>query len=113
MAELVEERDPALLDVAVDVLPAGRVAGLDGADHGPGAGLDQLDPAVGAEVDPLGRHERRILHEDEVDLVLEPIVVPAEPVADPLGLGERAPDLVAWRVDRHLDAEGLVHAHAG
>jgi hypothetical protein len=48
VAELVEEGDPAFLDVAVDVLPFGgvEVAGLDRADQGPVAEVFELDDAV-------------------------------------------------------------------
>ena len=74
--------------------------------------LDELDHAVVGHLDAVGRDELGVL-EDPRDLVVEAVVLPAEPVLDLLGLGQRAPDLVARGVDGDLDAERLVHAHAG
>ena len=113
----MEERDPAFLDVSVDVLPLGRVevAGLGDADQRLVAPLDQLRGAALDELDPVGRDRVRVLDEDELDLLVEAVGLPPEPVPDPLRLGQLAPHDIPGRIDLDLDAVRLVHAlaHAG
>jgi hypothetical protein len=52
---------------------------------------------------------RRVLEEDDLDLLLEPLVLPAEPVADLGRVAQRAPHGVDRRVDHDLDDDGIAH----
>jgi hypothetical protein len=117
VAELVEEGDPALAHVLVELVPVGS-AKRAGPDHDhagtrPVIGeLDRLMVLAVVEVQESGRLLAGVVDEDVADLALEAVVVPAEPASDPLGLGERAPDGLPRRVDHHLDAERLLLCHA-
>ena len=109
--QLVEEGQPALLDVVVVEVPVDAAADRRSAHH-LDDGFDVMvveAEEVTADVKGAGVLPRLgLLLEDGLDLLGQPLVVPAEPLRDHLGVAERLPHRLERRRQRDLDADGLL-----
>src|SRR5690606_8168770 len=90
--ELLDEREPPLVDVLVVGVPLG-VAAERGAGHaqpGPAlTGVGQLEPVAALDLQPaLFGRLGDVLGVDEVDLLVEPAGLPAVPPPDLLGVAQ-------------------------